>query len=261
MSVDTVDRGRGSPLVLIPGLQGRWQWTIPTIDALAERHRVLSFELGPHPFDLDVLDAVLDEAGAASAALIGVSFGGLVAVRYAAQRPERVSALVLVSAPAPRMRLNRSSQMFLKYPRLAVPAFAVRGVARLAPEIIAAPMSWPKRTTFAVEHIGRTLRWPILPTQMAESVAAWRTIEAELIEDCRRVTAPTLVVTGEPKLDRVVPVESSVEYLTLIRGSRHVVLDRTGHLGLVSRPYDFVALVTAFVDAGHKQSAEAAACR
>ena len=40
-----VDKGRGTPLVLIPGLQGRWEWMRPTVDALAEHHRVLTFSL------------------------------------------------------------------------------------------------------------------------------------------------------------------------------------------------------------------------
>ena len=30
-----VEQGRGQPLVLIPGLQGRWEYLRPTIDALA----------------------------------------------------------------------------------------------------------------------------------------------------------------------------------------------------------------------------------
>ena len=40
----------------------------------------------------------------------------------------------------------------------------------------------------------------------------------DIVADCRRVTAPTLVVTGEAGLDRVVPVESTATYLELIRG-------------------------------------------
>ena len=29
------DRGAGPPLVLVPGIQGRWEWMAPAVDALA----------------------------------------------------------------------------------------------------------------------------------------------------------------------------------------------------------------------------------
>ena len=40
-----IDIGTGPPLVLIPGLQGRWEWMRPAVDALARRFRVLTFSL------------------------------------------------------------------------------------------------------------------------------------------------------------------------------------------------------------------------
>ena len=41
-----IDRGNGTPVILIPGLQGRLEWMAPTIESLARSHRVLSFSLG-----------------------------------------------------------------------------------------------------------------------------------------------------------------------------------------------------------------------
>ena len=29
------DQGKGAPLIVIPGVQGRWEWMAPTVDALA----------------------------------------------------------------------------------------------------------------------------------------------------------------------------------------------------------------------------------
>ena len=37
-----VDRGRGLPVVLIPGVQGRWEYLRPAVDALAGICRVLT---------------------------------------------------------------------------------------------------------------------------------------------------------------------------------------------------------------------------
>ena len=51
----------------------------------------------------------------------------------------------------------------------------------------------------------------------------------DFFEACRRITMPTLVVTGQPGLDRVVPVEETWKYLKLIPGSESLRL-RGGHV-------------------------------
>ena len=251
---DVIDIGRGTPIVLIPGIQGRWEWMRPAIAALARRHRVISFSLtdvdradGRDPFDAWVarIDEIAARARLASFAIAGVSFGGLVAVRYAATRNDRVASLVLVSTPSPSCRIDATSASYLTHPRLALPAFAARAVGRLLPEAIAARGGWWATTCFLASHAYRIARAPLSPARMAEWVRAWQ--RGTIALDCARVTAPTLVVTGEPLLDRVVPVVQTLEYLRLIAGSRHVELQHTGHIGLISRPDDFAAVVDAFV--------------
>ena len=37
-----IDRGGGTPIVVIPGVQGRWEWMTPAIDAMAHRCRVIA---------------------------------------------------------------------------------------------------------------------------------------------------------------------------------------------------------------------------
>ena len=62
-----------------------------------------------------------------------------------------------------------------------------------------------------------------------------------------RVTAPTLVLTGERGLDRTVPVDLTERYMTLIPGAERAYLSRTGHMGTVTRPDEFARMVTDFV--------------
>jgi pimeloyl-ACP methyl ester carboxylesterase len=70
---------------------------------------------------------------------------------------------------------------------------------------------------------------------------------ADFAAEAGRIVAPTLIVTGEPLLDYVVPAEGSSEYVRLIRGARAIVLERTGHLGSVTRPEAFAGAVREFV--------------
>ena len=90
------DRGTGRPLLVIPGVQGRWEWMRPALDALSGSCRTLSYSLcgdlgsggAMDPslgFDVFArqIDDVLAQANLARVALCGVSFGGAVAARYA----------------------------------------------------------------------------------------------------------------------------------------------------------------------------------
>lgn len=255
-----VERGAGSPIAVLPGIQGRWEWMTPTVDALTEGHRVLSWSLGELRPELDArgsflawlpaLDRALDRAQVDRVAIVGVSFGGLIAASYAAHRPERVRALILVSTPAPAWPLRFGDAFCMRLPRLAMPFFGLRAATRLAPELYAARDSWPARTRLVADHAGRLLTAPFQPRYSAQWVREW--LACDLARDCGAITAPTLLVTGDAALDRVVPVEQTREYLRLIPGSTHVTLPGTGHLGVITNPDRFAAIALPFIDAADR---------
>jgi 3-oxoadipate enol-lactonase len=244
-------RGQGSPLVLIPGIQGHWEWMAPAVAALSHRHRVSTFSLdgAGSVFDSSAarIDAMIDAASTQGAAIVGVSFGGVLAAHYAATRPARVNALVLVAAPGPRWHFSRDASRSLEHPWLAAPSYVSGAIGRLAPEIKAALPTWPGRLRFAAGYAARAVRRPISPPRIAAWVRDWQS--RDIVDLCRRIQARTLVVTGERGLDRVVPFDSTREYLELIPGAQHAVLTGTGHVGFVSKPEAFARLVGDFIDA------------
>ena len=44
-----IESGNGPPLVLVPGLQGRWEYMQPGVDELARSFRVITFSLCGEP--------------------------------------------------------------------------------------------------------------------------------------------------------------------------------------------------------------------
>jgi pimeloyl-ACP methyl ester carboxylesterase len=245
-----IQRGSGPPLVFIPGIVGRWEWLERAVEALAASHRVLTFSLndvhGPRIFDRwsDHVDQLLDSVPCETTPILGVSFGGLVAAYYAATRPRRVSRLILVSTPAPGWRIDNRTARLARRPRLLFPIFAWHAVRQLRPEISAALPSATARIALAAYHTARALTCPLSPSRMAGWAREWA--ETDLETPISTIRTPTLVLTGEAALDRVVPVASSLEYLSRIPGSTHVVLERTGHLGFATRPHEFARLVAHF---------------
>lgn len=243
------DEGSGPPVVVIPGVQGRWEWMRPALRALSARCRVISYSLGAATTFDDLvaqLDGVLDSKGVTAAAICGVSFGGIVATRYAAARPERTSALIVVSTPSPAWTPSPSQARHLARPWRSTPAFLASSPGKMWPEIAAAIDGWPSRLRFCAEHLGRIAAAPIVPAEMAARLRL--SPGMALAADCARVRARTLVVTGEPDLDRVVPVSSTREFVGLVRGATYVVMEHTGHIGLVTQPDRFGQLVGEFVN-------------
>jgi len=83
------------------------------------------------------------------------------------------------------------------------------------------------------------------PSKMARRIE-WAT--AHHFADLHGVRVPALIVTGEANLDHVVPVEVTRRYLEELRSAEHVVLERTGHNGLVTKPEEFAGVLGRFVD-------------
>lgn len=276
MTVHIVDRGSGAPVVVIPGIQGRWEWMRPGIDALARRCRVITFSLADEPscyvgqafspakdsspFDADtgfdcyvdqVRDA-MDRAGVERAAIVGVSYGGLIAAAFAARHPERVHSLVLASALPPSWTPDARVRFYLRAPRLLSPLFMLASVRMLA-EITAAHPGVRATAREALRHASNVLRHMFSPVRMARRV---RLLASADFVRVRGLQVPTLVVTGEPGLDRVVPVRATREYLTLFPHARMATVERTGHLGFITRPEVFTEIVASFVaeTGGHTES-------
>jgi pimeloyl-ACP methyl ester carboxylesterase len=254
------DRGEGPALVVVQGLHGRWEWMKPALIALADCCRTISYSLRgdigsgerldpEQGFDnyLRQLDTILDRAGLAHVALCGVSFGGFVALRYAATRPDRVTSLVLASSPAPGWKPNSQQARWIANPWISAPAFVATTPMRVWPEVRAALPTWPSRLGFFVRQGLRAARSPMIPSLMAGRISLAQ--QTDFAPDCSRIRVPTLVLTGEEPLDRVVPVSSTRLFATLIPGAECGVLERTGHLGALTQPSRFADVVGKFVHA------------
>jgi pimeloyl-ACP methyl ester carboxylesterase len=253
--MNIIDRGNGPALVLIPGIQGRWEYMRPAVDALSRVFRVITFSLEADDLDDHVREvhAALAAKGIDRAVICGVSFGGVVAARFAALHPECTSALVLASTPGPGWRLPRRHRLYARLPWLLGPLFLVESPWRMRAELRAAFPGGRARRAFKASVLRTLLRAPISLGHMARRA---RLIEGtDLRPDCARIVAPTLIITGEPVLDRVVSVEGSRESARLIRGARTETIARTGHLGSVTRPDAFVALVSQFVEGARHAAA------
>ena len=252
-----VDIGTGPPVVLIPGIQGRWEWMRPAVDALSRRCRVITFSLADEPsakcafdaqagFDcyIEQIREAMDASQVRSAAICGVSYGGLIAAAFAARHPDRTAALILVSSLPPSWQPDARVRFYLKAPRLLSPLFCVASL-RLYAEIAAATPGRLRAIRAAAAHWWTAATNLFSPARMARRVQLLAA--RDWVNELRAVKAPALVITGEAALERVVPVHRTEEYLTLWPGTRRATIERTGHLGLITRSDRFADIVAPFV--------------
>jgi pimeloyl-ACP methyl ester carboxylesterase len=254
--MNIVDIGHGLPLVIVPGIQGRWEWHRPAIHEMAKRCRVLTFsydDIDRSPatgLSSSCIDAycqqiheVLERTGVERAAICGISYGGLVAATFAARHPERVSALILASALPPTWKPDARIRAYLTSPRLMLPLFLV-GSLRMWPEIARASRHAGAAVMTAGRHAWNALTHMFSPTLMARRAAglAHENLSAQVTS----IAAPALIIVGDADADRIVPVALTLEYKRFLPAARVVTLERTGHLGCVTKPREFAELVERF---------------
>lgn len=106
-----VDRGHRPTVLMIPGIQGRWKWISPVVDAVTARCRESSGSLtgdrgslrridATHGFDdyLECFDEFLSQTVIKPVSVFGIWHGGFVTLRYATHRPKCVEISLQVPA-------------------------------------------------------------------------------------------------------------------------------------------------------------------
>ena len=267
-STALVERGSGPPLVLIPGVQGRWEYSRGLVEELARSYHVITFSLCDERHGaraascrMDVfatqVENVLDRLHIDRAHIVGVSFGGLVALRFAATRPNRTNTVALISAPGPQWHLRPRHDFYARLPWVFGPIFLLESPFRLRQEIIAALPTWRERRAYLREQL-RTIA--TAPVSLARMAARARLIGSyDRVADCPRVSAPSLIVHGDDELDHVTGSGGTSQYASLIKGAKLAQLPQTGHLGSVTRPGDCASIIHRFIVDSTKDSHNSAA--
>ena len=221
------DRGSGTPLLLIMGAVYSSAMWYPALPALAEHHRVLSFDnqgtgastsgRGASISDMasDAL-AVLDAADERSAHVYGMSLGGVVALEVAMAAPDRVRSLVLGCSCI----LSRDK------PRAPI---EVNDALRLATrEQLVASTTYG--SACSVEARARNDRAILEDTALPEALVAQqdalRAYAAE-VPAVSRLDLPALVLHGTE--DPVVPFPWGQELAEVLPDSRLVTYAGAGH--------------------------------
>jgi len=249
--------GQGTPVLLLHPLgvdASFWDGVVPALDG----HEVLTYDFPGHgrtpvpaePYTIeDLADQarqLLDEAGVARVDVVGVSLGGLVALRLAADAPDLVRRLVVVDAvaaypePMRDMWRDRAARApaegvapFLD-PTLAL-WFTADRLAEGGPVVEGA-----RRSFLAGDGRGYGL-------------ACGALAQADLTSVLDRITAPALVVCGE---DDAPPfTAAAAQFGERLPDARVVWLSPARHAGVLEQPEQFRDALVGFLGEDRAEAA------
>lgn len=187
----------------------------------------------------DVADAaeLLDALDVDSVAVVGASFGGQVALRLAAHRPEKVAALVLLGA-AP---IGREPSAELQSFDEREDALLESGDVDAAVELNVDTWLGPEADAATREQVRRMQRHAFDVQLAADPEFDQHEWDTELSD----VTAATLAVAGRHDLPDFRQFAAALP--DLIPGARHRELDWAGHLPSLERPAAATELLLEFL--------------
>ncbi|MGH3876130.1 MAG: alpha/beta fold hydrolase [Actinophytocola sp.] len=257
--------GAGEPLVVCHGGPGMWDMFGDAAAMLADRLKVIRWDQrgcgrserrGPYSMARAAadLDAVRAHFGLDRFALLGHSWGAQLALRYTLDNPDRVAKLVYVAGTGLGFDWHEEYERNL--------------AARLGPNLARLDELRDRERSVEQDRDLAILRWsadfadPATAVAHAERMATpwlevnyecnavinaedrrtWR--EAELVEACRELSVPTLIIDGErdPRPRRA--VDSLADALPSMT---RVTLPEVGHVPWLEAPEEFRKALVAFV--------------
>ncbi len=247
-------QGVGEPLVLIHGAQGDQSMFSGLAPVFASHLRVLTFDqrgsgLSEKP-DMEYSIAMLaddtatlmEHVGFASAHIVGVSMGGMIAQEFALRHPRKVHALVLgCTTPggpkAVRLGGEALTNAYSTKPmsaeergRALAEAAFTKGYIEKHPEIIPAMIEARRQR-------------PIDPVALGHRMKA--AYAHDTFDRLSQITCPTLVITG--KDDVLISWENSRILAERIPDAKLMLLEPAGHCFWLEQPEQSHEAILAFL--------------
>jgi pimeloyl-ACP methyl ester carboxylesterase len=260
------ETGSGDPLILVHEFAGDFRSWEPQMRHFGKRYRAIAFNArGFPPSDVpeqvssysqtraaDDILAVLDHIGAQRAHIVGLSMGGFATLHFGLRHPRRALSLCIGGCgygaePDKREIFRAEADVIARAIRSeGMPAFAERyayGPTRVQFEN-KDPRGHAEFKAMLAEHSATG------SANTQAGVQKERPSLYTLVEEMRRITVPTLIITGDEDWPCLLP---GILMKQTIPSAALAVIPNAGHAINIEEPEQFNALVGDFlsqVDSG-----------
>ncbi|MFP4178181.1 MAG: alpha/beta fold hydrolase [Acholeplasmataceae bacterium] len=251
-------QGTGEPILILNGIMMSTKSWDPFMASLSANNRVIRLDffdqgqserLAGESYTLDIqvdlIEELLDHLGLDAINIVGISYGGEVALLYATKHPDRVRRLVLFNTSAytspwlkeigwqwnaiGRMRDGKA------YYRATIPVI-------YSPSFYENNLDWMKKRE---EYLVPLFSNPEFLDQMERLTNSAESFDVR--DDLDRIASPTLLIAADE--DYLTPIANQKYLKARIPRAELVILPGVGHASMYERPLLFVTMIIGFVNA------------
>lgn len=250
-----------NPFILLNGIMMSTKSWTPFVDEFKERNTLIMIdfldqgqsskakESYTQAFQVEMLKAFLDHIKVKSLPIVGISYGGEIALQFAAKYKSYVSKLVLLNTCAftsPWLKdigeaWNKAGESGdgLAYYLTTIPLI-------YSPAFYTKNLGWMKKR--------EAILTPLFSNKVIVDgfIRLTRSAENHDVRDALHlIDVPTLIISS--KQDYLTPIEDQYYLAKHMPHADHITIENAGHASMYERPGLFVSLVLGFVNKAPKK--------
>lgn len=245
--------GEGEPLIFLNGIMMSTLSWKPFLKAFKD-YKLILLDLidqggsskGEGPYSqsihIDMLKEFIETLGLGKVHLMGISYGGEVAMRFALKHPELLNTLILSNTTSYTNAHMKDIEDMWDF------AASVHdgGIFFKATMPYIYSTKFYEENTKWLKDRERILISSLTPEWYEGFRRAVRSAsDLNITSELHNIKLPTLIIGAE--LDIITPVRYQIEIQRNIENSQMVIIKDAGHASMYEKPYEFAALVVGFL--------------
>lgn len=254
--------GEGEPVVFLNGIMMSTASWHPFIDVFSESCKMVLVDLvdqgqsdkgdGPYTQDMHVemLKILFEKLGFERVHLLGVSYGGEVALKFALKYQHMLHTLLLADTTAYTNELLHDVEEIWDYSASLNDGrifFKATMPYIYSAEFYEKNIEWLKAREKSFCRI-LTKEWYAGFRRAIRSAS-----NLNIVDELHKITVPTLIIGAE--FDATTPVRYQEEIHKRIKDARFVVIKGAGHASMYEKPYEFSSIVLGYLSVYKKSIA------
>ncbi len=251
-------KGNGKPFVILNGIMMSTKSWEPFVSSFTEQNTLIRLDfidqgqsdklvssIYTQDIQVQILEALLKELKLSKVSIVGISYGGEVAIQFAIKHPNSVDRLVLFNTTpytSPWLAEIGYKWNSIGKTRDAKTYYQATIPAIYSPSFYEEKIEWMKKREQLLLPIFSNPEFLNQMERLTNSAEHY-----DVRSELHLITAPTLIIAADE--DYLTPMSNQQVLHKMIKGSDLVILPGVGHASMYEKPLLFVTLILGFINA------------